>query len=238
MPKRQRIPATDDWQQLELRFTSPEQRTYELIRPVVLFGQSPAERAQETGAARRTLYRRVQRFAEEGMASLFADPPPTPARTLPVRLRQLIVELKAEYGGLRPNEIATICYARTGRRPSPHTVKRVLAEEPPLLLLKRRFPPFHDMPDPVVRRKAILRLHAEGWNAKSIAGYLGASRETVHQTLRRWITDGVHGLADKPHARRPGGRTVTLRVIQAVRRLQQNPGLGEWRVHAALRQEV
>lgn len=236
MPKRQRIAATDNWQQLELRFTSPEQRTYELIRPVVLFGHSPAERAQETGAAQRTLYRRVQRFAEQGMASLFDDPP-SPARTLPMRLRQLIVELKAEYGGLRPNEIATICYARTGRRPSPHTVKRVLAEEPPLLLIKRRFPPFHDTPDPAVRRKAILRLHTEGWNAKSIAGYVGASRETVHQTLRRWITDGVHGLADKPHARRPGGRKVTLRAIHAVRRLQQNPGLGEWRVHAALRQE-
>lgn len=28
MPKRQRITPTDNWQQLELRFTSPEQRTY------------------------------------------------------------------------------------------------------------------------------------------------------------------------------------------------------------------
>jgi len=72
---------TDNWQQLELRFTSPEQRTYELIRPVVLFGQAPAERAQETGAAQRTIYRRVQRFEAEGMASLFVDPTPTPAPT-------------------------------------------------------------------------------------------------------------------------------------------------------------
>ncbi len=47
MPKRQRVTSTDNWHQLELRFTSPEQRTYELIRPAVLFGQAPAERAQK-----------------------------------------------------------------------------------------------------------------------------------------------------------------------------------------------
>lgn len=34
-----------DWQQLELQGTNATQRTYELIRPVVLFGQSPTERA-------------------------------------------------------------------------------------------------------------------------------------------------------------------------------------------------
>ncbi len=237
MPKRQSLTPTDDWQQLELRFTSPEQRTYELIRPVVLFGQSPADRARDTGAAQRTIYRRVQRFASEGMRGLFDETPASPARTLPPRLRHLIVELKAEYAGLRPNEIATICYARTGRRPSPHTVKRVLAEEPALLLVQRRFPPFHDTADPTERRKAILRLHAEGWNVKSIAGYFGTSRETVYQTLRRWIVEGVRGLANKSHARPPGGRKVTLRAVHAVRRLQQNPSLGEWRVHAALRRE-
>ncbi len=43
MPKRQRIAPTDNWQQLELHFTSPEQRTYALVRPVVLFGQAPAD---------------------------------------------------------------------------------------------------------------------------------------------------------------------------------------------------
>ncbi len=61
------------------------------------------------------------------MASLFDTPQPTPSRAFPPHLRHLIVQLKAEYAGLRPNEIATMCYARTGRRPSPHTVKRVLS---------------------------------------------------------------------------------------------------------------
>jgi len=46
---RQRREPTEDWQQLRLLAEWPEQEAYELIRPIVLFGQSPAERAKQTG---------------------------------------------------------------------------------------------------------------------------------------------------------------------------------------------
>ena len=63
MPARgERIEPTHERRQLELRVHTARQRTYELIRPVVLFGHSPAERAAETGAAERTFYRQVARF--------------------------------------------------------------------------------------------------------------------------------------------------------------------------------
>ena len=52
--KRQQRTPTENWEQLELLFTSREQRAYELIRPVVLFGVPPKARAQETGTAPRT----------------------------------------------------------------------------------------------------------------------------------------------------------------------------------------
>ena len=48
-----RIAPTHDWQQLELCLRSAGQRAYELIRPVVLFGHSPAERAAHAGLAAR-----------------------------------------------------------------------------------------------------------------------------------------------------------------------------------------
>jgi putative transposase len=64
------VPPTDDWQQLRLLLQWPEQIAYEVIRPVVLFGRTPAQRAQETGAAERTLRRRSRRFDTYGMASL------------------------------------------------------------------------------------------------------------------------------------------------------------------------
>src|SRR6059058_1050274 len=53
MPRRERdrIEPTDDWRQLEYLVQSPGQRTYELIRPVVLFGRPPVERAAATSTA-------------------------------------------------------------------------------------------------------------------------------------------------------------------------------------------
>src|SRR5215210_1468732 len=130
MPSRQhpQVEPTEDWSQLRLHFTWAEQCSYELIRPVVLFGRSPAERAQETGAAARTIYRKVHRFDRLGMAGLFAEESSRDPRALPPTIRRAIVELKAEYAAFRPHELATICFIRFDRRPSPHTLQRILAE--------------------------------------------------------------------------------------------------------------
>jgi putative transposase len=53
--KRPRIEPTEDWAQLQLHLAWPEQVSYDLIRPVVLFGWSPAERAKQTGLPESTL---------------------------------------------------------------------------------------------------------------------------------------------------------------------------------------
>lgn len=131
MGNRPQNEATDDWQQLDLLVGFPEQRTYEIIRPVVLFGLSPAERAQQTGIPQRTLVRQSTRFINEGMASLFAPSKVERHRRIPDHIQRAILTLKAEHPPLCPYEIATICGVRFGRRPSPHTVRRILAEDPP-----------------------------------------------------------------------------------------------------------
>jgi hypothetical protein len=108
---------------------TPEQRLYEGIRPIVLFGFPPAERAQETGLAAQSLGRTADAFDTHGIISLFR---PTKAQredhhlSLPVAMRQLIVDLKAEYADSTDGEIAAICAIQfQGRRPSRHTVKAV-----------------------------------------------------------------------------------------------------------------
>src|SRR5215216_6150520 len=69
--RRRRVGPTDDWEQLELLCLWPEQRDYELIRPLVLFGSPAAERAGETGAAsERTLQRRARRFGISTLRAL------------------------------------------------------------------------------------------------------------------------------------------------------------------------
>src|SRR3954470_8357653 len=92
------------------------------------------------------------------------------------------------------------------------------------------------MTDAIERRGAIVRLHTEGWNIASIAGYLETSRPTVYATLKRWVAEGVNGLQDRaPIPEHPTTKT-TLQAMEAVRKLQVNPELGEFRIHAALKQ--
>ncbi len=94
--KRSRVERSEDWEQLELLCAWDEQREYERIRPLVLFGESVPERAAETGTSERTLYRRIAGFEENGMGSLFGSVP-AKRRVLPASLRRLIVDLKAEH---------------------------------------------------------------------------------------------------------------------------------------------
>jgi len=232
--RRRRVEPTDEWEQLELLCRWPEQLAYEEIRPLVLFGLPVSERAEETDSSDRTLYRRISRFEDEGMDSLFAAEG-AKRRGLPPVIRRLVVDLKAEHPPMRPHEISTVCYVRFGRRPDYRTVERVLAEEPMPLRMVRRFPPYHEMGEPRERRTIVVRLHAEGWNVKSIASYLGTARSTVYRALRRWIEEGVEGLDDRLNTG-GGVRRADLKAYSAVRRMQENPGLGAFRVRAALAQ--
>lgn len=66
-----RVEPTEEWEALVPLFLWPEQESYEVIRPLVLFGSPVAERAEQTGVSERTLYRSTSRFEDEGMESLF-----------------------------------------------------------------------------------------------------------------------------------------------------------------------
>ena len=105
----------------------------------MLFDASIAERAAEVGTSTSTLYRRLDRFAEEGMKSLF-DAPAAKRRRLPPAARRLIVDLKAEYPAFNLNEIANVVGAAFGSKPDVRSVGRVLSEEPVPLKIVRNYP--------------------------------------------------------------------------------------------------
>src|SRR5438477_11092670 len=93
----QRREPTHDWQQIRPLLKDSAQITYEIIRPVILWGQTPKERAAETGLSQRTLYYKANLFDQVGMASLLPPEPPPPLvkqdkRTLPPPIRQAIVD--------------------------------------------------------------------------------------------------------------------------------------------------
>lgn len=232
MSRRAKIEHTEDFRQIQSRCDWPEQVAYERIRPTVVFGDYVAETARHTGTPESTLRRSVEDFDREGMLSLF-DPEQEEKSSLDPETRALILNLKAEYPPMRPNEIGTICYIRTGERPHHRTIKNVLEKQPAAIRMFGRFYAYHETFDVTERRKAIVTLHAEGWNVKSIAGYLKIGRHTVYRALDKWFAEGVLGLADKPRGR---DRKVDLRAMNEVRKLQENPELGAFRISAALEQ--
>jgi transposase len=236
---RPRREPTHEWQKIQQYTLWPEQQVYELLRPVVLFNESAAERARETASAERTLQRKAEQFEQHGMASLFPKEPTSPSdtsRSLPPDMRQLIVDLKAEYPAFRPHEIATICYVRFGRKPSHHSVQHVLASGPRPSITERRFPFYGQIADGYPRRRTVIQLHAEGWSVSTISAYMQVNRTTVYDILKRWAMEGYAGLEDKSHAPHEPARKVSFQDIQEVRRLARNPDLGAYRVMAALEQ--
>lgn len=233
--RRRKIEPTHDWQLLLPLFEWPEQERYEEIRPLVLFDASVAERAAEVGTSTSTLYRKLDRFAEEGMESLF-DAPAAKRRRLPPSVRRLIVDLKAEYPAFNLNEIANVVRAAFGTKPDVRSVERVLSEEPLPLKILRNYPPYHECEDPWESREAVVALRLDGWSVKAIAGYLGVHHSTVYRALEKWKVGGFEGLADEPPGRPPGVRKTDFAAVEAIRKLAQNPGLGAFRVHAALMQ--
>ncbi len=71
--KRPRREQTHAGEQLRLFVGWPEQETYEMLRPIVLFGQASERQARVVGVSERTLDREADRFDAAGMASLFDD---------------------------------------------------------------------------------------------------------------------------------------------------------------------
>jgi putative transposase len=121
-------------------------------------------------------------------------------------------------------------YGCFGRRPDYRSAARVLEEERVPLKIVRNYLPYHEA------RAAIVELRLSGWSVKAIAGYLGVHHSTVYRTLERWKEKGFEGLADGSPGRPPGVRKADFAAVEAIRRLAQNPGLGAFRVHAAMRQ--
>jgi putative transposase len=237
--KRGRLRPTHQWDLLVPLFEWPEQKRYEEIRPLVLFDVSVAERAEEIGLSQSALYRRLGGFEAEGMESLFASQTARKPRKrrLPPAIRRLIVDLKAEHPPFNLNEIANVVQACFGRKPDVRSVARVLAEEPVPLKIVRNDPPYHEIADSREGRAAIVQLRLSGWSAKAIAGYLGVHKATVYRALERWKERGFEGLADESPGRTPGGvRKADFAAVEAIRKLARNPGLGAFRVHAAMRQ--
>ncbi len=60
---------------------------------------------------------------------------------------------------------------------------------------------------------------------------------TVYRTIARWLARGEEGLEDRPTGRPKGVRKMDLATMDFIRKMQENPELGAFRIHAALEQK-
>ena len=67
MPKRRygRREPTHNWQEIRPLLKDSAQISYEILRPVLLWGQTPKERGAETSMSPRTIYYRANLFDQE-----------------------------------------------------------------------------------------------------------------------------------------------------------------------------
>jgi hypothetical protein len=68
--RRDGVSAAEDFAQYKLQFVDYIQHDYEVIRPIVLFAETIAERSRQTGIERTSVGDKARRFVMEGMLGL------------------------------------------------------------------------------------------------------------------------------------------------------------------------
>lgn len=71
------------------------------------------------------------------------------------------------------------------------------------------------IPRQVKLRAMALRLNAGGWTVPQIAQHLHQHEHTLRSTIRRWQTQGLSGLWDRPRpGRRPRWQSADLQAVE------------------------
>jgi hypothetical protein len=64
------VSTQEEFARIQLHFIDPTQRDCEIIRPIVLFGETAAERSRQTRVERTVVGDKARRFVLGGMAAL------------------------------------------------------------------------------------------------------------------------------------------------------------------------
>ncbi len=231
--------AQEEFEQIRLQLIDPLQHDYEVIRPIVLFGDTAAERSRQTGVDRTVVGEKSRRFVLEGMEGLRDRR--TQARDLqepvyPEAIAGYIVYLKQLYPPIHLREIARILQRKFGHTTNHHTLKRFLAPYETPMQLEFDLTTFSSYEDAYQARWRVVRMASEGWNKKSIADCLKLSRTHVYTILEAFEREGFEGLED--HRRRPPdhpGNQLSLPFFKALLDLQHEyPRAGRFRIHGLL----
>ena len=234
--------AAEDFDQIRMQFVDPLQYAYELIRPIVLFGETAAERSRQTDVDRTVIGDKARRFVTDGMSAL-ADGRTQPASgegpIYPEATAGYILYLKQLYPPIHLREIERILARKFGYQTNHHTLKRFLEPYETPLQLELDLTTFSSFADAYEARWTVVRMAQEGWDKKSIAACLKLSRSHVYNILEAFDQQGFEGLED--HRTRPPhhpDNQLNLPFLKAVLDLQREyPRAGRFRIHGLLDQQ-
>ena len=233
------MPAEEEFVQIQRQCLDPIQLAYEVIRPIVLFAETAAERRRQTGVERTVVGDKARRFVTEGMLAL-ADGRPAHAgrkgHVYPDAIAEYILYVKHLYPPIHLRELVRIVHRKFGYNTNHHTLKTFLTpyETPQQLALA--LPPFATFADAYEARWTVVRMAAEGWNKKSIAACLKLSRAHVSTLVAAFERDGFAGLEDhRTRPAQPPENQLSLPLLKEVLDLQKAyPRAGRFRLHGLL----
>jgi transposase InsO family protein len=233
------VSAAEDFAQYKLHFIDAIQHDYEVIRPIVLFAETIAERSRQTGLERTTIGDKARRFVQEGMLGLIdqrAGQAGRKGHRYPEAVAAYLLYVKQLYPPIHDRELGRIVQRKFGYKTNHHTVKHFLARHASPVQLEFNLLAFREFADAYHARWTVVRMWYEGWNKQSIAGCLKMARSHVYTIIEAFERDGFEGLED--HRTRPFPHPddqLTLPFLKEVLDLQQAyPRAGRFRMHGLL----
>jgi transposase InsO family protein len=236
------VEPTAEFAQLQLGFVDQIQWRYEVIRPLVLFGDRTApQRAQETHTHPETVRQLRRRFRQQGILGLLPDDvevvPRNRASPIPAAARQEIDRLKALYPDFHYRELARIVFCKVGYPIDDKTVKKLWHQSPVPLQPQLELWDYHTHPDRYQARLSVVKLYYQGWEKRSISRFLKVSRPTVNAWIERFEAEHFAGLMDKKRGPKEPPRKVWFpRMVQVYHLQKAHPDAGEFRIWSLLAQ--
>lgn len=122
--------TAEDFAQYKLHFVDDIQHDYEVIRPIVLFAETVAERSRQTGIERTVVGAKARRFATAGMLGLVDQRLGNlgqPGHVYPEAIAAHILYIQQLYPPIHDREIVRIVQRKFGYKTNHHTVQHFLA---------------------------------------------------------------------------------------------------------------
>jgi hypothetical protein len=236
------VSAQEEFEHIRRQFIDPIQHDYEVIRPIVLFAETAAERSRQTGVERTVVGDKARRFVLEGMLGLTdgrAEAAGRKGHRYPEALAGYLVYLQQLYPPIHVRELARIVQRKFGYKTNHHTRKRFLEPYDTPRQLALALTTFAALADASQARWTVVRMADEGWNKKSIADCLTLSRAQGYTMLEAFERDGFAGLeAQRTRPPQHPENQLSLPLLKEGLDLQKAyPRAGRFRIHGLLGQQ-